>query len=208
MARFLLQCCTIYIRRLIWEAKERAWLPLDLNIYCWKCFNGAAWYYFQVDSDKLFSDLRETIRNDEDIEEYLKKEMLERPQDSSRNSRSSLGPRERANERVVIEALKQKDLQDGRNLLMYAAFEGSLESFQSIVKVVEEKVREKLPFVRENSCPYCGGPLTVLIQCCRRKRPPIERDDSTSPSILLTFETMTFKYWVTTLIADLASNII
>lgn len=52
--------------------------------------------------------------------------------------------RERA-KAVALEAVKHKYLNNGRNLLMYAAYEGSLTSFNSLVRVVGEQVRSWRP---------------------------------------------------------------
>lgn len=71
----------------------------------------------------------------------MEREHLYRNQDGPRNSRD---PREKA-KATALEALKQKDLNTGRNLLMYAAFEGKPTSFKSLVKVIRNQVRNWRP---------------------------------------------------------------
>jgi len=91
----------------------------------------------------MFKDLRKKNREDENIDKYTRERIMElenalRHQDGPRNARD---PREKT-KAVALEALKKKDLNTGRNLLMYAAFEGALESFNSLVKVIRSQVRQ------------------------------------------------------------------
>lgn len=90
----------------------------------------------------MFKQMRGVIKKDDDIDSYLAKTIStpENNEDNQYYPRVSRGPRERV-KAIALEALKQKDLNHGRNLLMYAAYEGSLTSFNSLIKVIGKKVR-------------------------------------------------------------------
>lgn len=92
----------------------------------------------------MFKALRKKIRENKNINEYIRECIMKpenalRDQDGPRNSRD---PREKT-KAIALEALKQKNPITGRTLLMYAAFEGALESFNSLVKVIRNQVRKR-----------------------------------------------------------------
>lgn len=97
----------------------------------------------QNDAEKLFELLRCAIRNDADIGELLKKYLEDLMNGLCDRCGLSISrdPREKAKV-TVLEALKQKDLVNGRNLLMYAAFEGALTSFNTLVDEILKRVRK------------------------------------------------------------------